>query len=95
MSYSRRFKDEFVVVFDGENFEFNGIKYSIYGVTGVDIDRNVIQIRDDLMLVECLSQKQLSFSGLLILWDQIRPELVKIIKKKAVAPIGQQAKPRN
>lgn len=86
MRYVRKFKDDFIVIFDGDKFTYNDVKYRIYGVTGVDVDLNKIQLRDDTLVIDRKSKKHLSFEQLCKIWTQIEPLLVKIVIKKELIP---------
>lgn len=82
MRFHRKFKDEFILHFEGDEFVYNDQKFLIYGTTGIDIDCNIIQIRDELMVQAVDEKKPYSFSKLLLYWDRFHPVLISIAKKK-------------
>jgi hypothetical protein len=82
MNYTRRFKDAHIVSFDGDTFEFEGRMYEIRGMTGVDIDNNTVQVRDDLWIGEVGTVSYLKFGYLCHIWEKMQPALIKLVKTK-------------
>jgi hypothetical protein len=82
MKYKRRFKDEYVVIFDNDKFRSGEKLYLINGMTGVDVDNNVIQLRDDLYIAELPLSRPLSFIKMMTMWDELSKDLLRIVKKK-------------
>lgn len=82
MRYRRKFKEEFILHFDGEKFSIGSRHFIIYGTTGINVDTNVIQVRDDILLLEKGVEKPFSFNALLLIWDFIHPALIALAKKK-------------
>lgn len=82
MKQIKKFKDEFIVIFNGDKFIFNDIEHRIHGVTGVDVDENKIQLRDDLVVFRLGKRKPIKFDDLIRLWSGIEPLLIPIVKKK-------------
>lgn len=84
MIHTPKFKDEHIVIFNGETFDFNGKKYEVYGTTGIDIDVNTVQVRDDLWIGTVGTRNPMSFNYLVSEWDRIEPLLIKIVKRKTI-----------
>lgn len=82
MKKTKKFKDEYLVVFNGDKFIFRDEKCKIFGITGVDIDNNKIQIRDDLNIVQLSKHKSIPFVDMITLWSEIEKILIPIVKKK-------------
>jgi len=82
MRYRRRFRDEFIVHFDGDMIYYKDKVLNIWGTTGIDVDHNKIQLRDDILVREYRKDKPYTFDKLLFIWDAIHPQLVSIAKKK-------------
>jgi len=82
MKYRRRFKDEFIVHFDADVVEHNGVTLLVFGTAGIDVDNNKIQIRDDIMIKPVGNAKPFSFEKILLIWDSIHGQLIYIAKKK-------------
>lgn len=74
--------DEHILHFDGETFMVDSRHYTIYGTTGFNVDTQKIQIRDDILIQERGVKNPLSFSMLILLWDELHPFLVALAKKK-------------
>lgn len=91
MRYLRKFKDDHIVVFDGETFDLDGKTYEIHGVTGVDVDENTVQVRDDLWIGHAGLCRPLSFNILCQLWHRIEPLLIRIVKRKTIISRGTAA----
>jgi len=82
MKYTRRFKDEYIVNFNGEYFMINDAPHLIYGTTGVDIENDTIQIRDDLYIKQAGTDFPFSFDKMIKMWDTINKSLIVVIKKR-------------
>ncbi len=72
---------QYVVTFNADEFMWNEIIFQVTATTGLDIDNNRIQLRDDTIIVNKKTKKMMPFSIMLRDWDRIESLLIRIIKR--------------
>lgn len=77
-----KFRHEFLVGFEMDEFMYRGRPHVIMGLAGVDVDQNKVQLRDDLFITFKGGKYPYRFEKVMAMWDEIMPELIRIVKSK-------------